>query len=150
MCEIKLSQTTQKENPRKIKYLVVHCTATSPTAKVESIKNYWKQVLKWKSPGYHYIVKADGEIATIHPETLSSNGVQGYNSVSIHISYIGGVDENNKPKDTRTNDQKDALWQALRILKSKYPDAIIQGHRDFPGVSKACPSFNAKAEYKNI
>jgi N-acetylmuramoyl-L-alanine amidase len=31
-----------------------------------------------------------------------------------------------------------------------FPNAIIQGHKDFPNVAKACPSFDAKAEYKNI
>ena len=27
---------------------------------------------------------------------------------------------------------------------------IIQGHRDFPNVNKACPCFDAKAEYRNL
>ena len=31
-----------------------------------------------------------------------------------------------------------------------YPEAEILGHRDFPGVAKACPCFDAKKEYKNI
>jgi N-acetylmuramoyl-L-alanine amidase len=26
-----------------------------------------------------------------------------------------------------------------------YPNAVVQGHRDFPKVTKACPSFDAKA-----
>jgi N-acetylmuramoyl-L-alanine amidase len=29
----------------------------------------------------------------------------------------------------------------------KYPAARICGHRDFPGVAKACPQFNAEKEY---
>lgn len=50
---------------RTINYLVVHCTATQPTAKIEDIKNYWRKSLGWKSPGYHYIIKADGEIVPL-------------------------------------------------------------------------------------
>ena len=43
-----------------------------------------------------------------------------------------------------------ALIKLLNELRAKYPKAIIQGHRDFPGVNKACPSFDAKSEYKDI
>ena len=35
----------------------------------------------------------------------------------------------------------------LKDLKARYPDAIIQGHRDFPNVKKSCPRFDAKDEY---
>ena len=33
-------------------------------------------------------------------------------------------------------------------MKRKYKGCIAQGHRDFPNVNKACPSFDAKNEYK--
>jgi len=46
--------------------------------------------------------------------------------------------------------QKEALKKLLTELKVLYPQAEILGHRDFPGVAKACPCFNAKDEYKNI
>jgi N-acetylmuramoyl-L-alanine amidase len=93
---------------REIKYLVVHCTATPPTATIESIKRYWKEVLGWNNPGYHYIINRNGEIVTINAEENISNGVAGHNRNSIHISYIGGVDEHNKPIDNRTEEQKQA------------------------------------------
>ncbi|WNI34732.1 N-acetylmuramoyl-L-alanine amidase [Chryseobacterium sp. SG20098] len=135
---------------RNINYLVVHCTATQPDVKIESIKRYWKENLKWKSPGYHYMIKADGEIVNTLPIDQVSNGVAGWNSQIINISYIGGVDKNNQPKDTRTVEQKASLLKLLKELKSKFPKAKIQGHRDFPNVHKACPSFDAKKEYSGI
>lgn len=135
---------------RHIDWLVVHCTATKQTATIAAIQRYWQDALKWKSPGYHYIVMPDGEVVTIHPERLPSNGVAGYNSNSIHISYIGGIDGFGNSVDNRTDAQKDALREALRILKIRYPDAKIQGHRDFPKVAKDCPCFNAKTEYANL
>ena len=46
--------------------------------------------------------------------------------------------------------QKKALFDLLKKLKKQFPKAIIQGHRDFPGVKKACPSFNAKEEYEHL
>ena len=135
---------------REIKFLAVHCTATPQTATVSSIQNYWKNVLKWKMPGYHFIIKPDGEVVQLLEIEKVSNGVKGFNSVSINISYIGGVDAQNKPIDNRTEAQKKALLDLLKKLKKQFPKAIIQGHRDFPEVKKACPSFNAKEEYKNL
>ena len=101
-------------------------------------------------PGYHFIIKPDGEVAPLLPIEQVSNGVAGFNSVTINISYIGGVDANNKPVDNRTPAQKVTILKLLSDLKKKFPTAIIQGHRDFPNVKKACPSFDAKKEYKNV
>lgn len=135
---------------RTINYIVIHCTATQPDAKIDSIKRYWKENLKWKSPGYHYMIKADGEIVNTLPIDQVSNGVAGWNSQIINISYIGGIDKNGNPKDTRTTEQKASILKLLKELKSKFPKAKIQGHRDFPNVHKACPSFDAKKEYSGL
>ncbi len=135
---------------RAIKYLAVHCTATQPSATVSSIQKYWKQNLGWKNPGYHFIIKADGEIVNLLPIEQVSNGVAGYNSQIINISYIGGIDAAGKPKDTRTDAQKQSLLKILKELKKQFPTAKIQGHRDFPNVKKACPSFDAKKEYSAL
>ena len=135
---------------REVKFLAVHCTATPQTATVSSIQSYWRNILKWKMPGYHFIIKPDGEVVQLLEIEKVSNGVKGFNSVSINISYIGGVDGQNKPIDNRTPAQKKALLDLLKKLKKQFPKAVIQGHRDFPEVKKACPSFNAKEEYKNL
>lgn len=135
---------------RAIKYLVVHCTATSQKAAVKSIQRYWRQNLGWKNPGYHVIVKADGTAVELLPIEKVSNGVGGWNSSLINISYIGGVDANGKAVDNRTTAQKETILAYLKKWKAMFPGAIIQGHRDFPNVAKACPSFNAKKEYQNL
>lgn len=135
---------------RTIKYIAVHCTATPQTTTVKSILNYWKTGLGWKNPGYHLIVKPNGEYERLASDETICNGVKGYNSESLHVSYIGGIDENGKAIDNRTEAQKRTLLQIICGLKSKYPNAIIQGHRDFPNVAKDCPSFNAKEEYKHL
>lgn len=135
---------------RTINYIVIHCTATQPDVKIESIKRYWRENLKWKNPGYHYMIKADGKTVNILPIDQISNGVAGWNSQIINISYIGGIDKNGNPKDTRTEEQKKSIVKLLRELKSTFPKAKIQGHRDFPNVHKACPSFDAKKEYAGL
>lgn len=127
-----------------IQYIVVHCTATPQHTTIESIRRYWREQLGWKNPGYHYIIKADGEIVQLMDEDLVANGVKGFNQVSVHISYIGGIDHNGIAVDNRTPAQVRSMETKLRELAAKYPRAKIQGHRDFPKVTKSCPSFSVK------
>lgn len=135
---------------RRIDYIVVHCTATPQDTTIASIIRYWKDVLKWKSPGYHYIIDAVGTVTQLQSEDKLANGVKGHNANSIHISYIGGVEMNGKPVDNRTAPQKAAIIATIQRLKRKYPNAKVQGHRDFPGVAKACPSYDPKKEYADF
>jgi N-acetylmuramoyl-L-alanine amidase len=134
---------------RDIKYIVIHCTASQPNTKKEAILSYWKNTLKWKTVGYHRLIDANGVIHELAKFEQITNGVKGYNSESIHFSYIGGIDESGRPKDTRTLKQKESLLYLVKQAKKQFPNAIVQGHRDF-GVNKACPSFDAKNEYKAI
>lgn len=135
---------------RKIKYIAVHCTATSQRTSISAIQSYWKNQLGWKMPGYHFIILPNGEVVQLLSLDLVSNGVKGYNSSLINVAYIGGVDDKNKPLDNRTIEQKASLLKLLKELKNQFPQAKIQGHRDFPKVSKACPSFDAKKEYEHV
>jgi N-acetylmuramoyl-L-alanine amidase len=134
---------------RTITHIVVHCTATPQTTTVQSIQRYWRDNLKWRSPGYHFLIEANGTVHNLQPINLPSNGVAGHNANSIHVSYIGGVN-GQRAVDNRTEAQKNALLTILRDLKKQFPNAIIQGHRDFPRVAKACPSFDAKKEYATL
>ena len=124
---------------RDIRYIVFHCTATDQTAKVENIVKYWRERLGWSNPGYHFIIEATGEVTQLQPISKPSNGVRGYNSNSIHISYIGGKDI-----DDRTTNQIIAQKAILKTLLATFPYAEVLGHRDFKGVSKSCPRFDAK------
>jgi N-acetylmuramoyl-L-alanine amidase len=130
---------------RNIKYIVIHCTATQPIASIESIKKYWKEVKGWgDTPGYHYIIKSDGEVVKLLDESKNSYGVYAHNSECISISYIGGIDKEGKPKDTRSRAQEHAMFDLIVTLTEKYKNAHVLGHRDFPDVKKACPCFDVK------
>ena len=135
---------------RAINYIVIHTTATDQNAKVESILRYWREKRGWKNPGYHFIIDKYGFITQLQPLSKPSNGVKGHNFESINISYIGGIDEKGNPKDTRTQQQYDAMTGLIKALHGVFPKATIQGHRDFPGVHKACPSFEVKDYLKEI
>ena len=88
-----------------------------------------------------------------------SNGVQGYNSTAINIAYVGGIRNVNGrviATDNRTAEQKASLRKLLVLLRQKFPDAKIMGHRSIWGEDspskwqKSCPCFNAVAEYSDI
>lgn len=137
---------------RAIKYIAIHCTASQPTATVAAIQRHWKDTLGWKSPGYHLLIEANGTIHRLMDFNGVANGVKGFNKESIHISYIGGITKEGKPIDNRTAAQKKAILLCINevIEWSENKCLIIQGHRDFPNANKACPCFDAKAEYRGI
>lgn len=146
---------------RNITKIFVHCSAGYGS--IDTMKAWWRK-LGWKVDGYHYVVDLEGKEIPLVPEDKISNGVGGYNSNSIHVCYIGGVERNNVSKaiDSRTPEQKKTLIEILTRLKRKYPNAQILGHRDISpdknlnGIIdpweriKECPSFDAIPEYKNI
>ena len=133
------------KNLRNIKYIVVHCTATPPNTTIESMKRFWKDVRKWgDTPGYHYVIERSGNVVQLLDESKNSNGVYMHNSSCINMSYIGGIDKDGKPQDNRSYAQKHAMFDLIVSLTEKYPQAQVLGHRDFPDVHKACPSFDVK------
>lgn len=135
---------------RNIEYIVLHCTATPQATSVQSILNYWKDSLGWRNPGYHYIIKADGQSVNLLPIDQVSNGVAGYNSKSIHISYVGGIDFKGRAFDNRTAAQISTQMTLIKKLKAQFPTAKIKGHRDFPNVKKECPSFDVSTWLKEV
>lgn len=143
---------------RQIKYIAVHCTAGNQRNNAADVVAFHtrpksKGGLGWSRPGYHFIIEADGTIVNTWPVESLSNGVAGFNAITINVCWVGGVDTSTKaltPIDNRTQAQKTALRSLLAKLKAQFPDAIIQGHRDFPKVNKLCPCFDAKAEYADL
>lgn len=132
---------------RKINKIIVHCSATQEgkdfcAADIDK----WHKQRGWKCIGYHYVIKLDGTVETGRAESEIGAHCSGQNANSIGVCYIGGLDKNNKAKDTRTDAQKASMLVLLKKLKAKYPNAVIYGHRDF--AAKACPCFDAKNEYR--
>lgn len=131
---------------RNINYIVLHCTATPQETTITSIQRFWKERLGWKNPGYHFLIEASGKVVQLLPITKIANGVKGYNSSAIHISYIGGKDG----VDDRTIQQEQAQIHLVAKLKEQFPAAKVLGHRDFPMVNKDCPSFDVAAWLKRV
>ena len=89
----------------------------------------------------------DGGVIT---DTTTANGCAGANDTSLHIAYVGGIDHvTGRECDTRTQAQKQTLWSLIALMKKTYHVTDVIGHRDWPGVKKSCPCFDAKSTYRN-
>lgn len=134
--------------PAAVKYLVVHCSATpaSQNIGVKEIDRMHRE-RGFLKVGYHFIIKRDGTVEKGRALDEVGAHVEGYNSVSVGICLIGGVTKDLQPENNFTLDQFHALAVLLKSLHVQFPAAVVQGHRDFPDVHKACPCFDVKPWY---
>lgn len=140
-----------KKSRRTIREIIIHCSATPEGRNytVEDIRR-WHRQQGWSDIGYHYVIYRDGTIHEGRHVDIAGAHCLNHNAHSIGICYIGGVASDGKtPKDTRTLTQRAALLSLLNELRQLYPNAKIYGHRNFEP-RKACPSFDAMSEYRNI
>lgn len=143
---------------REIKEIHIHCSATREGHAITADEiRKWHKARGWSDIGYHYIVGFQ-QLEFGRPLHRMPASAKGHNKSSAAIAYIGGLDSNGKPKDTRTPRQKELLVKIIKQLKAKYPKAKIYGHRDLSvdkdgdGVEKhefmkMCPCFDAEVEY---
>tara|TARA_R110002167_G_scaffold1337_1_gene5912 strand:- start:7596 stop:8006 length:411 start_codon:yes stop_codon:yes gene_type:complete len=135
---------------RNINKIIVHCSATpeSKDVTIDTIRKEHVEDNGYSDIGYHWIIPLSGSVEKGRPESISGKHSKDFNKNSIGVCYIGGVDKDMNPKDTRTEGQKETLKCLLEDIKDRYPNAEIIGHRNIS--SNTSPSFDAKAEYNNI
>ncbi len=114
-----------------VKYLVVHCAATPPSRDlgVAEIRAMHKQ-RGFNDVGYHYVIRRDGRVEKGRADSVVGAHVQGFNSVSLGICMVGGINAKGWSENNFTPEQFAALRQLLMTLKAKYTTAEILGHRD--------------------
>lgn len=136
------------QDPAKIRFLTIHCAATP-----EGRDNTADQVRQWDidrfgQPSYHFVVELDGDFFRHLKDNQIGAHVGGHNTGNIGICYVGGTESlsaGGRPKDTRTRAQKISLRTLVRTYSERYPGIIVRGHNEWPGVTKACPSFSVAA-----
>lgn len=132
-----------------MKYLTIHCAATPEGRDVKAATiSAWDRA-KFGQVSYHQVIELDGTAVRTLPDATRGAHVGGHNTGNIGICYVGGVDRDNKTaKDTRTPEQKATLKRLVAEYRKLYPGITVLGHRDWPGVAKACPSFDVAAWLK--
>ncbi len=145
---------------KKIKYLVIHCTATPEYMPISSdmIRAWHLNNNGWRQVGYSGMIHLNGYYETLVPfdddDFIApweiTNGVRGINAVSRHIVYVGGCQKSNpkKAKDTRTPAQYKRLAEFVKEQTKAHPHIQIAGHNQFS--NKACPSFDVPTFCREI
>lgn len=147
-----------------MQYLVIHCTATPEGREVSAaeIRRWHTAPISqggrgWKQVGYTDMIHLDGRVERLVNNNEDAQvdawevtyGAKGYNSISRHIVYVGGCDKAGKPKDTRTEAQREALKRYVEDFHARFPQVKIVGHHELnPG--KACPSFDVPTWLRSI
>ena len=148
----------------ELKYLVIHCTATPEGREVTAadIRRWHTSPLSrggrgWRQVGYTDIIHLDGKVerlvdnnedANVDPWEVT-NGAKGYNFISRHIVYSGGMTRDmTKAKDTRTQAQRDAMRDYVIDFHRRFPGVRIVGHNEL--AAKECPSFNVQKWLRQI
>jgi N-acetyl-anhydromuramyl-L-alanine amidase AmpD len=131
---------------RPINLIVIHCAATPPDADIgrEEI-HQWHLARGWSGIGYHFVIRRNGDIEIGRDMERVGAHAQGHNSDSLGLCMVGGIDTYGNPEDNFTDAQYEALLSLVLALQIRHPQAKVLGHRDLPGVQKACPSIDAIA-----
>ena len=146
---------------RKIGLAVWHCSADREGSldgkDVEYLDRVAKQ-RKFRKVSYHIIYLPDGTRQFGRDFFEMGAHAKGFNKYSLGLVYIGGLDKDGNPKDTRTSAQKTAMRNDKEMLDYLFPGIKHVGHRDLSvdlngdGViskqewMKACPCFDVKTE----
>ena len=132
-------------DPNAIDFITIHCAATPRGRDVKAATIGAWDSAKFGQISYHYVIELDGQVVPTLRHDQKGAHVGGHNSGNLGICYVGGVEPDGRPADTRTPAQKAAMADLVARLHADHPHAVIRGHRDWPGVAKACPSFDVAA-----
>lgn len=141
--------------------IIIHCSATEAGWDFRAADiDRWHREQGFAMIGYHWVVDLDGTVEQGRPETMNGAHCKGWNSRAIGICYVGGLDEDGNPADTRTRRQKIALHNLVYQIMDRYPTITrVIGHRDTsPDLNgdgvispsewiKACPCFDVRSEF---
>lgn len=135
---------------RNLNRIILHCSATreGKDFSADTIRDWHVKGNGWSDIGYHWVIRLDGSIEVGRPLEKSGAHTKGHNKDSVGVCYIGGLDENGKPKDTMNPEQEKAWRMIVLSLRTLYGDLTIHGHNEFS--AKACPSFIVKEKFADM
>lgn len=123
--------------------IFVHCSATKASMDigVREIRQ-WHKEQGWLDVGYHFVIRRDGTVEEGRPVDVVGSHVKDWNSRSVGVCLVGGIDDKGKFVANFTEAQMHELRGLLQALLAKYPTAKLMAHHLV--APKACPSFNLK------
>jgi hypothetical protein len=130
------------------KAIVIHTTASNTRNTIGQIMHYFLNVLRWNKGGYHIIYDQLGNKQELYSwRTEATNGILPsptgdlHNANTIHLSYIGGINNLNQNEAVCniTPTQEAQIIEDIKRILTWFPKAKIIGHNQIN--QKACPSF---------
>lgn len=143
----KIPTNTKAPLPKKrtlstIQNIVIHCS-DSPTCTPEDLVQWHEVERGWSRPGYHYLIKKDGTVYKLNLGSHVTNHVADHNTVSLGVCLEGRFD-----KEHLSSVQFATLIELVATLQNMYyPNTVVKGHREFPGVTKTCPGTLINLDY---
>lgn len=136
---------------REIKQIVIHCSATEHYQDIgaEQIR-LWHRKRGFRDIGYHYVIRRNGVAEVGRPADQPGAHVKGHNQNTIGICLVGGIGHDGMPTANYTRAQYRTLEVLVDMLKERYRIDDVLGHRDFEGVTKACPCFDVRAYFNEV
>lgn len=133
---------------RPIELIVIHAAATPDDMDigVEEIRE-WHKARGMHDIGYHDVIRRDGRVEKGRPIEITGAHAKGFNAKSIGICLVGGVDVDDltEAEFNFTRPQMASFNKLLDLYRIEFPEAEVVGHKDLPGVNKACPCFDVKS-----
>jgi predicted Zn-dependent peptidase len=132
-------------------HIFVHCAATKPSMDigVREIRLWHKRDNGWLDIGYHFVIRRDGTIENGRPQDVVGAHAKNYNSNSVSVCLVGGINDAGKPESNYTEAQWASLDEVVSNMSYEYPNAVVLGHRDVDS-GKACPCFDVKAWWAKL
>lgn len=137
------------------RHIVIHCAATKPQMDIGATEiRRWHKDKGWADIGYHWVIRRDGTLERGRPESDVGAHEPKRNADSVAICLVGGINDAGKPENNFTSAQFVTLYNLLKDILKRYPNAPVSGHNYWqPG--RACPSFNwrlwaTKNQFKTV
>lgn len=121
---------------RKLTDLIVfHCSATRPDQHIGAQQiTEWHAAKGWTAIGYHFVITRAGDLELGRPVTDVGAHVAGFNSTSVGVCMVGGLDMRGNAIINAPDQFTPAQWETAKILlaylRKLYPGARVCGHRD--------------------
>ncbi len=139
---------------------VVHCSATPPSQDIGVYEiDRWHRARGFFKVGYGWVIRRSGKIEEGRGwDAVGAHAKDGgYNRKAPGICLVGGLSENplkhvpgnpwngSDAQDNFTDEQYLSLFELIKEGWEHFGEKLpVIGHRDIPGVTKACPSFSVR------